>query len=101
VAGWGLVALVLVGLGAYYAATDGVLSAMASAVLPRADRGSGLGLLATATSLGRLGASLAFGWIWASWSDTAALALFAAALPAVVVTSAVLLSRAQPEIIAS
>jgi MFS family permease len=101
VAGWGLVALVLVGLGAYYAATDGVLSAMASAVLPRADRGSGLGLLATATSLGRLGASLAFGWIWASWSDTAALALFAAALPAVVVTSAVLLSRAQREIIAS
>jgi MFS family permease len=99
VAGWGLVALVLIGLGAYYAATDGVLSAMASAVLPRADRGSGLGLLATATSLGRLGASLAFGWIWASWSDTAALALFAATLPAVVVTSAMLLSRAQREII--
>ena len=52
-------------LGAYYAATDGVLSAMASAVLPRADRGSGLGLLATGTSLGRFGASLMFGWIWA------------------------------------
>jgi MFS family permease len=101
VAGWGLVALVLIGLGGYYAATDGVLSAMASAALPRADRGSGLGLLATATSLGRLGASLVFGWMWASWSDTAALALFAAALPAVVIAGSLLLSRAQREIIGS
>lgn len=99
-AGWGLVALVLVGLGAYYAATDGVLNAMASAVLPRPERGTGLGLLATATSLGRLCASLLFGWAWASWSDTAALVLFATVLPVAVLASAMLLSRAQREIIA-
>jgi hypothetical protein len=94
-----LVAVVLLCLGAYYAATDGVLSAMASAVLPRADRGSGLGLLATATSLGRLGASLVFGWVWSAGSDTAALTVFAASLPFVILISALLLSRAQREII--
>lgn len=96
----GLVPLVLVGLGAYYAATDGVLSAMASAVLPRADRGSGLGLLGTATSLGRLGASVMFGWIWASQSEVAAVTAFAMLLPPVIVLSALVLSRAQREIIA-
>ena len=41
-------------LGAYYAATDGVLMAMTSAVLPESLRTSGLGVLTTVTSLGRL-----------------------------------------------
>jgi MFS family permease len=99
--GWMLVAAVLLCLGAYYAATDGVLSAMASAVLPRADRGSGLGLLATATSLGRLVASLVFGWVWSRGSETAALTVFATALPLVILISALLLFRAQQEIIAA
>jgi hypothetical protein len=74
---------------------------MASAVLPRADRGSGLGLLGTATSLGRLGASVTFGWIWAAQSDVAALTVFALLLPVVMTGSALVLSRAQREIIAS
>lgn len=95
-----LVPVVLVCLGGYYAATDGVLAAMTSSVLPRAERGSGLGLLATATSLGRLGASVIFGWIWASRSEVAALTLFAIVLPPVIVASAVVLARAQREIIA-
>ena len=37
-------------LGGYYAATDGVLAALASGILPSAPRGSGLALLATATA---------------------------------------------------
>ena len=97
--GWVLVVVVLLCLGTYYAATDGVLSAIASSVLPRVDRGSGLGLLATATSLGRLGASLVFGWVWSARSDIAALTVFATALPLVILISALLLSRAQREII--
>jgi len=97
--GWAVVPVVLVFLGGYYAATDGVLSAMASAVVPRADRGSGLGLLATATSLGRLGASLLFGWVWSAWDDATAVAVFAAVLPLMMMASAVILSRAQREII--
>lgn len=88
------VAASLVLLGAYYAATDGVLPALASAVLPPELRGSGLGLLATAVSLGRLGASVAFGWVWSVWGATAALAAFAAALPVVIALSALALARA-------
>lgn len=95
-----LVPVALLGLGAYYAATDGVLAAMASSVLPAAERGSGLGLLATGTNLGRLGASVIFGWIWASRSESTALIAFAMVLPAAIVAGAVVLARAQREIIA-
>ena len=48
-------------LGAYYAATDGVLMALGSAVVPDEVRGSGLALLGSATSVARLFASVAFG----------------------------------------
>ena len=51
-------------LGAFYAATDGVLAAMASAILPDEARGTGLAALLTATSTGRLVASVVFGTIW-------------------------------------
>jgi MFS family permease len=93
--------LVLLFLGGYYASTDGVLAAMTSAVLPRAERGSGLGLLTTATSLGKLGASVIFGWIWASRGEPAALLLFTLALPAALVVSGLILARAEREIIAA
>jgi hypothetical protein len=86
--------VVLLLLGGYYACTDGVLSAMTSAVVPPAERGAGLGLLATATSLGKLGASMSFGWIWSSQGDAMALLLFAAALPVALVTAMALLARA-------
>jgi MFS family permease len=56
--------LYLLLVGAYYAATDGVLMALASTLLPERLRGSGLALLVTATSLGRLLASIVLGAIW-------------------------------------
>ena len=52
--------------GGYYAATDGVLAAMASAVLAPNLRTSGLALLNTVTSLARLVSSILFGWLWSS-----------------------------------
>ncbi len=60
----GLAILVLALLGGYYAATEGVLTALASAVLPDQHRGAGLGALASATNIARLLASIAFGWMW-------------------------------------
>ncbi|HVL25259.1 MAG TPA: MFS transporter [Thermomicrobiales bacterium] len=57
-----IVSLVL--LGVYYAATDGVLMALASALLPEDLRTSGLALLTTVTNLGRLAASALFGLLW-------------------------------------
>jgi MFS family permease len=86
-----LVTLALALMGAYYAATDGVLVALASATLPRAYRGSGLALLATSTSVGRILASVAFGMIWTWSSVETAIAVFAAGLLAAMVLSTVVL----------
>lgn len=58
------IAISLILLGIYYAATDGVLMALASALLPEDLRTSGLALLTTGTNLGRLAASILFGLLW-------------------------------------
>ena len=95
------VGAVLILLGGYYAATDGVLPALVSAVLPPHLRGSGLGLVATAVALARLVASVAFGWLWSTWGGPAALAIFAAAMPLAMAASAWALRHAEREIIDS
>jgi MFS family permease len=83
-------------LGLYYAATDGVLMALASATLPAALRGSGLALIVTATSLGRLLASIVFGTIW-TWQDVeTAIAAFAVGLIVAMVMAGAAL-RLSPE----
>ena len=81
----------LVLLGAYYAATDGVLMAHASTFLPEHLRASGLSVLVTATSLARLVASLAFGALWAAFGlETAIEVYLAALLLAIAVATSVL-----------
>ena len=81
----------LVLLGAYYAATDGVLMAHASTFLPEHLRASGLSVLVTATSLARLVASLAFGALWAAFGlEIAIEAYLAALLLAIAVATSVL-----------
>lgn len=62
--------------GAYYAATDGVLMAMASAVLPAELRTTGIAVLTTIVSLCRLVASVLFGALWTWWSMQMAALLF-------------------------
>jgi hypothetical protein len=54
-----VIAVVLFGI--YYAATDGVFTAMAASILPSEQSGSGLAVLATASNLARLAASVIFG----------------------------------------
>jgi MFS family permease len=92
--GWLLLAGVLGLLGAYYAATDGVLMALGSAVVPEAVRGSGLALLGTTTSAARLVASVAFGALWTIWGIDVAFACFGAALVAAGALTLVALARA-------
>jgi MFS family permease len=90
-----LTALLVLGLfGAYYAATDGVLMALASTTLPHDLRTTGLSVLTTATSLARLLASLLFGLAWTWWGMDGALLSFAVAVTAAVALSAVLLGQA-------
>ncbi|HET6861151.1 MAG TPA: MFS transporter [Streptomyces sp.] len=66
--------------GTFYAATDGVLMALAGPSLPETQRGGGLAILQTGQALGRLLASVLFGAAWAAWGTQPALALAAAAL---------------------
>ncbi|WP_239334705.1 MFS transporter [Frankia sp. CiP3] len=71
-------------LGLYYAATDGVLSALTSAALPAGARTTGLALVQSGVSLGQLAASAAFGALWTAagveTALTAAAVLLAVAL---------------------
>lgn len=84
-------------LGVYYAATDGVLAAMASATLSAELRTSGLALLNTATSLSRLVSSVLFGWLWASAAIGTALSTFLLGLTAAGTMSAVILAGRKRE----
>ena len=68
-------------LGAYYACTDGVLSAGAAEILPAGLRTSGLALVQTALAGGRMLSSLLFGLLWTvTGGQRGALAAFAVAL---------------------
>jgi MFS family permease len=69
-------------LGLYYAGTEGVLMAMASAEIPPEIRASGLAILATAIALGKAGSSLLFGWIWSAFGAPSAIVTFGAILTA-------------------
>jgi MFS family permease len=80
------IASVLFLLGVFYAATDGVLTAMAAAVLPTSHSGSGLAVLATASDMSRLSASVLYGLLWSCVGITQAtvgyLLALAVAIPA-------------------
>jgi len=82
------VVLTLLLFGAFYASTDGVLAAAASATLPDAQRASGLSILGTVTAVARLASSVAFGVLWTAQGPTAALLLFTAGLAVTVVLAA-------------
>jgi MFS family permease len=93
-AGWVVLAVTLGLLGTYYAASDGVLMALGSTVVPEEVRGSGLALLGTTTSIARLIASVAFGALWTLLGINTAFACFGAALLAATALAAVALVRA-------
>ena len=80
-------------LGAYYAATDGVLMAIAGRLLPPAQCATGLATLATMTSVARLFSSVAVGWMWTTGDVATTVRVFGTALIAAIVTAAFVLSR--------
>jgi len=67
-------------LGSFYAATDGVLSAAAAALVPAGLRGSAIGTVQTVVAATRLMSSLAFGWLWFDLGRDTALYAVAGAL---------------------
>jgi MFS family permease len=93
--GYGVLILCLLALGGYFAATEGVMTALAGAVLPEKLQASGIGILITVTSLARLVSSVAFGALWLAIGLHSAVLVFAAALVLAMAIAAPLLLRAQ------
>jgi MFS family permease len=95
-------ALALALFGAYYAATDGVLSATAAALLPGHLRTTGLSVVQTAVALGRLLSSVLFGLMWTlSGSQGRALAIFTIALAVALPAAATALGVSRREKVAA
>jgi len=88
-------------LGAYYAATDGVLSALASSVLREEQLTTGLAVVSTTTAVSRLLASSLFGAVWSWRSPTDALVIFAIGLVVATVAAAALLRIGRPWVVAA
>jgi MFS family permease len=83
----------LLGLGIFYASTDGVLAALGSAAVPEVARGTGLAALGTATGIAQLGASIVFGALWASVGVHTAFVVFTAGLAVALAGAALFLLR--------
>jgi MFS family permease len=93
--GYGMLIVCLIALGGYFAATEGVMTALAGAVLPEKLQASGIGILITVVSVGQFLSSLAFGALWFAIGLQSAVLIFAAALALAIAVAAPLLWRAQ------
>ena len=82
----------------YYAATDGILSALASTMLPEQWRTTGLAIMITGTSLARLFASLAYGALWTYLGPNQALTIFLLGLSVTVLFAWIFLSRVERKV---
>ncbi|GAA4966605.1 MFS transporter [Yinghuangia aomiensis] len=89
------IALPLLLLGAFYAATDGVLMALAAPLAPAHLRGGSLALVQTGQAAGRAAGAVAFGAAWTTWGPHTALTAAGTALAAATGT-AWLVSRRHP-----
>ncbi|WP_375422901.1 MFS transporter [uncultured Friedmanniella sp.] len=90
------VAGVLLLLGAFYAATDGVLAAIASRLVPEASRASGIAAAQTVVALARFGSSVGFGLLWTLTGRSTAMVVVAVALAVAIPFAAGLLQLRRP-----
>lgn len=96
-AGLPLTVLALALYGMFYAATDGVLMALAAPVLPPALRTTGLALVQSAQALAYVLSSVGFGLAWHHWGATAATRAAAGAVLLAIAVTTVLLLRPTPK----
>jgi MFS family permease len=64
-------------LGAFYAATDGVLAAIAGQLVPAARRATAIASAQTVVALGRFASSILFGLLWTQAGRSPAITVFA------------------------
>jgi MFS family permease len=91
--GTGALVLLLALVGVSYAATDGVLVALAAGALPARWRTTGLAVLATAVAAGRFGASAIFGALYEHVGSSAAARVFLVGAAAVAAMTVVVARR--------
>ena len=89
--GWPSLVLILGLLGTFYAATDGVLMALAGPVLPEQWRTTGISVIQTGQSLAYLASSVLFGLAWQFLGVAAACQLAAGGVVLAIGTTAWLL----------
>jgi MFS family permease len=80
-------------LGAYYAATDGMLPAIVAALTPVERRTRTIAAAQTAVAVARFGSSVLFGLLWVRTGAAGSLAVFGGALVLAVAAAAVALRR--------
>ena len=85
--------LYLAAFATFYAATDGVVMALAGALLPEEMRASGMGLLTAVVATARLFGAVAFGALWTLGGVDLAVIAFAAMLAAAIVTAIAVVAR--------
>ncbi|MGW4057922.1 MFS transporter [Amycolatopsis sp. NPDC004747] len=93
VTGWPLIAASLALYGAFYAATDGVLMALAGPLLPESLRTTGISLVQTAQALAYFASSVLFGLAWQFWGADLAIAVAAGGAVAAIATTFVVLRK--------
>jgi MFS family permease len=88
----GVVAVLLL-LGCFYAATDGVVSALASQAVPEGSRATGIASVQTAVGLSRFASSVCFGVLWQLAGRSVALLAVGLALAVAIPVAARLLRQ--------
>jgi MFS family permease len=95
-----LVVLVVALLGLHYAATDGVLVAIAARVLDERVRTTGLAVLSSATGFMRIASSAFFGLLWQYGGQHAVVSVFAVGMVCCCVAAVLTLRRlGRPELV--
>jgi MFS family permease len=85
--------LYLAAFGTFYAATDGVVMALTSTLLPEELRASGMGLLTAVVAAARLFGAVAFGALWTLGGVDIAVLAFAGILAAAIVWAVAVVVR--------
>lgn len=95
IGGWAWTIASLVLLGAFYAASDGVLAALVSRLVPAESRGTGIASAQTVVALARFASSLLFGALWVGLGRQEALLVVAVALAVAIPVGGWLLKGAE------
>lgn len=95
--GTGLMIGCLALLGLFYAATEGILMALCSAVIPPERRTAGIAIVATGVGVGKLVSSVTFGALWQSAGVTTSVLVFGVAMGIALLVTWMLLRTTEHE----